>query len=343
MLLSDMGAEVLRIDRPDAAATSPSDITSRGRSSLVLDLKSKAAIVQCLDLSESADVLIEGFRPGVMERLGLGPQQVLERNPRLIYARMTGWGQEGPLAQAAGHEINYIAITGALAALGPSDRPPPPPLNLIGDFGGGSLYLVMGVLAALLERAKSGQGQVVDAAIVDGTLSLMSMAFSFRHQGWGERGHCVLDGSAHFYRCYECADGRHLAVGALEPRFYRQLLQRIGATSEAIAAQSASHWATAGEHLAQLFKTRTRDEWMVLLEGTDACVAPVLSLEEAASHPHIIARSALIEHDAVTQPAPAPRFSRTPAAIQSGPPRIGEGGAQMAQRWASTRNTESVP
>jgi alpha-methylacyl-CoA racemase len=335
MLLSDMGAEVLRIDRKGTPGARPREVPSRGRASLALNLKQPEAIETCLDLIASADVVIEGFRPQVMERLGLGPEEALRRNPKLVYGRMTGWGQTGPLAKVAAHDLNYIAITGALAAIGPADRPPTPPLNLVGDFGGGSLYLAMGILAALFWAQKSGQGQVVDAAIVDGAASLMAMECWTRAEGFSRgRGANMLDGSAHFYRCYECADGRFISIGAIEPHFYRELSDRMAAEGVTIpAAQDGSTWQANGRQLADIFRTRTRDAWCAFLEGTDACVAAVMDLEEAPSHPHMAARGAFVESFGVMQPAPAPRFSETPGAIQGPPPSAGEGGLERAGSW----------
>ncbi|MEA2664618.1 MAG: alpha-methylacyl-CoA racemase [Candidatus Eremiobacteraeota bacterium] len=341
MLLSDLGADVVRIERADAPL--PSDpVTSRGRSALALDLKSPAGIVLALAALERADVLVEGFRPGVMERLGLGPEVALERNPRLIYGRMTGWGQSGPLAHAAGHDIAYIALTGALAAIGPAHGPPVPPLNLVGDFGGGALYLALGIAAALYERERSGRGQVIDAAIVDGVASLMAMFGGLRAQGRVslDRERNFLSGAAPNYRCYACADGRYVAVGPLEPKFFALLLQRLGVElphgsgdgtpgHENITAQ----WAAQADALAAVFATKPRDEWAALLEGTDACVAPVLALDEAPAHPHLRAREVYVERDGIVQPAPAPRFSRTPGALQGPAPRPGEGGRDALRRW----------
>lgn len=334
MLLSDLGAEVLRIDRPGTKPPGATDVIARGRRSLVMNLKSPTAVQACLSLMEQAHVVIEGFRPGVMERLGLGPDAAHARNEKLIYARMTGWGQEGPLAHAAGHDINYIAITGALAAMGEQGRAPRPPLNLVGDFGGGSLYLVVGILAALLEAQRSGKGQVVDAAIVDGTVSLMAMAYGLRAAANGPREERLLDGSAHYYRCYECADGRYVAVGPLEPHFYRLLLQKIGA-AEDLQSQEPEDWSNNAETMAALLKTKTRDEWCAQLEGTDACFAPVLEMSEAHRHPHMAARQALIKRSGVLQPAPAPRFSRTPGAIQGPPPDPDQGGMDLALHWGT--------
>ena len=335
MLLSDMGADVVRIDRagfevPDV------DLPSRGRRSLVLDLKAPADLVTAWALIEKADVLVEGFRPGVMERLGLGPDEALRRNPRLVYGRMTGWGQAGPLARAAGHDINYIALTGALAAIGPGAGPPIPPLNLVGDFGGGSLYLALGILAALLERGVSGRGQVVDAAIVDGAASLMTHYFGLAaSRGFvGERGKFLLDGSAPHYRCYACADGKFVALGAVEPHFYAQFVKLAGVDWGEVREQAEPNdWRRQAVTLEALFKLRTRDDWCALLEGTDACFAPVLDIHEAPRHPHNVARGTFTEVAGQMQPAPAPRFSRTPGAIQGPPPTPGEGGAQALRDW----------
>ena len=318
MLLSDMGADVVRIDRPGATRRA-NDIPGRGRRSVALDLKQPADVTQALALLRQADVLIEGFRPGVMERLGLGPDVVQAANPRLVYGRMTGWGQTGPLAQAAGHDINYIAITGALHAIGTPDTPVPP-LNLVGDYGGGSLYLIVGILAALLEARSSGQGQGVDCAISDNVVNLMATFYGISAGGgWQDRRAAnMLDGGAHFYRTYRCADGKHLSVGAIEPQFYA-LLRKIAGMADAAfdALRDQAAWPDLQDKAAAIFATKTRDEWTRLLEGTDACVAPVLSLAEAPEHPHLRARGSFVEVDGVRQPAPAPRFSRTPSAIQA--------------------------
>jgi alpha-methylacyl-CoA racemase len=317
MMLADMGAEVVTLDRVGVKKDLKS-AAGRGRRIVELDLKNKAAIAQVLDLLEHADALIEGFRPGVMERLGLGPEMVRARNPRLVYGRMTGWGQEGPLAQAAGHDINYISVTGALAAIGPAEKPVPP-LNLVGDFGGGALYLVVGVLAALLEAKTSGRGQVVDAAMCDGAASLMSFFFDMTAIGrWTEgRENNFLDGGAHFYGVYECACGRFISIGAIEPQFYTLLRQLAGLSDEGFDAQmDRTAWPTLKQKLADVFRTRTRDEWRNIMEGTDVCFAPVLTMAEAPSHPHMAARKIFVNRDGVTQPAPAPRFSRTPSAIR---------------------------
>lgn len=315
MLLADMGAHVVTIQRANARLADATQFIGRGRTVLQADLKSLADRDRVLRLLDGADVLVEGFRPGVMERLGLGPELVAERNPRLVYARMTGWGQTGPLAHAAGHDINYIALAGALHAIGPHERPVPP-LNLVGDYGGGSLYLLVGILAALHEARTSGQGQVVDAAITDGTLSLMSLFASMALRGGfvEERERNLLDGGAPFYAVYETADGGHMSVGALEPQFFAELCERIGVPEHLRDAQDdRARWPELRAGLAAIFRSRSRQEWTDLLEGTDACCAPVLSLSEAARHPQHAARQALVSVDGVAQPAPAPRFSRTPS------------------------------
>lgn len=318
MLLADLGAEVVRIDRPGAMSLNP--VVERARHRVTVDLKSEEGQAFCRGAASKADVLIEGLRPGVMERLGLGPDELLETNPRLVYARMTGWGQDGPLAHAAGHDINYIAITGALDAIGNRGELPVPPQNLVGDFGGGSIYCAFGIMAALYERERSGKGQVVDAAIVDGVTSLMSFFFG---QAKGairttERGTGLLGGAAHFYRCYECADGKAIALGAIEPQFYAELLVKAGAPAELAQGQlDPGNWEAYAEELAALFKTKTQAEWNALLEGSDACYGPVIPLDEAPEHPHMKARSVYVEHEGKLHPAPAPRFSRTPGAVRS--------------------------
>jgi len=317
MMLADMGAEVVTLDRVGAAKNLKS-VAGRGRKVVELDLKDKQAIAQVLDLLANADALIEGFRPGVMERLGLGPDVVLACNPKLVYGRMTGWGQEGPLAQAAGHDINYISLTGALAAIGTAEKPVPP-LNLVGDFGGGALYLVVGVLAALLEAAKSGKGQVVDAAMCDGAASLMSMFFDMTAIGrWVEgRDRNFLDGGAHFYGVYECACGNFISIGSIEPQFYALLRRHAGLSDPAFDAQmDRNAWPALKDKLTQVFKSKTREEWCRIMEGTDVCFAPILTMAEAPRHPHMAARNIFVERHGVTQPAPAPRFSRTPSAIR---------------------------
>ncbi|WP_022720292.1 CaiB/BaiF CoA-transferase family protein [Rhodopseudomonas sp. B29] len=315
MLLADMGAEVITLVR---AGQTPTGASARGRTLVTVDLKNKDSLAGVLALLDKADALIEGYRPGVMERLGLGPDNVMVRNPKLVYARMTGWGQSGPLAQAAGHDINYISITGALAAIGPKDRPVPP-LNLVGDFGGGSLYLVTGLLAALLEAGRSGKGQVVDAAMCDGAASLITMFFDMAGaRRWTEqRESNMLDGGAHFYGVYECADGQFVSIGSIEPQFYALLRQIAGLDDTAFDAQwDAKQWPALKQKLTALFKTKTRDEWCQLMEGTDICFAPVLTMSEATKHPHMVAREVFIQHEGKTQPAPAPRFSRTPSAAR---------------------------
>lgn len=324
MLLADMGAEVVRVDRAVAGQPSgdiPADIMNRGKSSIALNLKDERATEIVLKLIDGADALIEGFRPGVMEKLGLGPEVCLERNPQLVYGRMTGWGQSGPLASAAGHDLNYIAITGALASIGKRERPVPP-LNLLGDFGGGSMFLVMGILAALLETKASGKGQVIDAAICDGAISLMSCIHGLQAMGMWDPGReqNLLDGAAHFYDVFECADGEFISLAPIEPQFYAEMCQRIGLdTAELRDANQfdKSLWPTLKSRIAKQIKTRSRADWCAELEGTDVCFAPVLGMDEAAQHPHNKARQNFSNVDDVVQAAPAPRFSRTPGAIQS--------------------------
>jgi alpha-methylacyl-CoA racemase len=314
MLLADMGADVVRIEREGGNGW-PNPIVDRGRASLVVDIRSKDGQDLALKAADKADVLIEGFRPGVMERLGLGPDLLLARNARLIYGRVTGWGQSGPLAQAAGHDINYIALTGALAAIGKPGEPAIPPLNLVGDFGGGSMFLAFGIMAALWERGRSGKGQVVDAAIIDGVNSLMTMfagLVATDHVSV-DRARNILGGAAPFYRCYICADGKEISIGALEPKFYAELLERIDALVSMQSGQyDQNNWLERSEILAALFRSKSSNEWVNLLQGTDACFAPVLDLTEAPSHPHLIARQSFMEHNGLLQVSPAPRFSRTP-------------------------------
>jgi alpha-methylacyl-CoA racemase len=319
MLLADMGATVLRIERPgpsDLGIERPRryDLLLRGRRSIVIDLKSPVGKALAQRLVERADALIEGFRPGVTERLGLGPDDCLARNPRLVYGRVTGWGQEGPLAQAAGHDINYIALAGALHAFGRRGQPPTQPLNLIADYAGGALYLAFGLVCGILEARKSGRGQVVDTAMVDGTASLMTAFHGAVAAGLAthERGTNHLDGGAHFYNAYECADGGWISVAPIEGKFYAELLRRLDIDPASMPPQmDRDGWPAAQARLAALFKTRTRDEWCRLFEGTDACFAPVLTTDEAPRHPHNMARGAYVEIDGIVQPAPAPRFSRT--------------------------------
>ena len=336
MLLADMGADVLRIDRPDAPPAKPHQVTQRGRRSLALDLKNPAAVALCLALLERADIMFEGYRPGVMERLGLGPDIALGRNPKLIYGRMTGWGQTGPLAHAAGHDIDYIAISGALHAIGTNARPVVP-LNLIGDYGGGALYLAMGLLAALVHARSTGQGQVVDAAMCDGAASLMSFFYGLRAAGSHrpERAANMLDGGAPFYDVYRCSDGEWIALGAIEPQFYANLLKALGLEEdEAVASQmERDFWPSQSDRLAAVIATKTRAEWCALLEGSDACFAPVLEMDEAPAHRHNRARQTFVELAGVVQPAPAPRFSSTPGAIQGPPPGIGEHNISALRDW----------
>ena len=331
MLLADLGADVLRVDRTEASGLGVPlpprfDVNARSRRSVALDLKAAAGRDAVLRLVDRADLLIEGFRPGVAERLGLGPDDCLARNPALVYGRMTGYGQAGPLASAAGHDINYIALTGALDAIGPAGGKPVPPLNLVGDYGGGALYLAFGLLAALYERQRSGRGQVVDAAMVDGAASLTSIFHGLHAAGqWaGGRGGNLLDGGAPFYDTYECADGRCVAVGALEPKFFAELLARLGLDAGWRARQyDRRAWPELRAALAAVWRTRTRDAWAAHFEGSDACVAPVLALDEAPRHPHAQARAAYVAVEGVVQPAPAPRFSRTPAADPRPAPALG--------------------
>lgn len=327
MLLADLGADVIRVDRPGPAPLPvpmppEADLLRRGRPSVALDLKHPDALAAALELVARADVLIEGYRPGVAERLGIGPDACHERNPALVYGRMTGWGQTGPLAHSAGHDIDYVAITGALGAIGRAGGPPQVPANLVGDFGGGALYLVVGVLAALLEARTSGRGQVVDAAIVDGTAHVSALLVGLVSAGqWSDRrGTNLLDTGAPFYDVYETSDGGWVAVGPLEPAFYVELLDRLGLTDTAPDRLDEARWPELRALLAEAFATRTRDEWTALFEGTDACVAPVLSYAEAPQHPHLAARGTYVEHHGVVQPAPAPRFSRTPGALSTPPP-----------------------
>ena len=319
MLLADLGADVIRIDRLEPSGlgvpmNARFDVNARSRRSAALDLKSPAGRDAVLRIVEHADVLIEGFRPGVAERLGLGPADCQARNQRLVYGRMTGFGQTGPLAQAAGHDLNYIALTGALDAIGPAGGAPVPPLNLVGDYGGGALYLAFGLMAALFERQSSGRGQVVDAAMVDGAASLMSMFHGMLAAGgWpGRRGENLLDGGAPFYGVYETADGKHVSIGSLEPKFYAEMVKRLGLDERFLRLQGdASQWPALREAIAAAVRTRTRDEWSALLEGTDVCFAPVLALGEVHKHPHALARGTYVEVAGVVQPAPAPRFDRS--------------------------------
>ena len=322
MMLSDMGAEVIRVDRYTENPQPSKDVLARNRRSIAVDLKQPEGVETVLKLVETADALFEGFRPGVTERLGLGPDDCLARNPKLVYGRMTGWGQEGPMAQAAGHDINYIALCGALYSIGRAGERPVPPLNLVGDFGGGGMLLAYGIVCALLEAQKSGQGQVVDAAMIDGAASLMSMFFTMSASGafTDQRGSNLLDGGAHFYDTYETSDGQYVSLGSIEPQFYALLVEKAGLDPERFKPQmDQSQWPALKAELARVFKTKTRDEWCAIMEGTDVCFAPVLSLLEAPAHPHNVARNGFLTVDGVVQPAPAPRFSRTAPEVKHGP------------------------
>lgn len=337
MLLSDMGADVVSIARPGQGKRDVRDFVNRGRRVIELDLKNPADIAKALDLIGAADVLIEGFRPQVMERLGLGPDAVLKRNPKLVYGRMTGWGQEGPLAQAAGHDINYIAITGALDSFRAANGETVSPLNLVGDYGGGALYLVVGVLAAVIEARASGKGQVVDAAMCDGVSSMLTMFHSMKAVGrWTDQPRTnLLDGGAPFYRTYECKDGGHMAIGALEPQFYAELRQLAGLSEDCYDRQmDKAGWPNLHEKMTALFKTKTRDEWAAILEGSDACAAAVRGLFDAPSHPHLAARKTFLNVDGHVQPAPAPRFSRTPSNIQGSPAVPPVDAADILSQWS---------
>ncbi len=320
MVLADLGARVLRVDRPGAVPAAPPGPVDRGRTDVVLDLARPEGVAAALRLTEAVDVLVEGFRPGVMERLGLGPDACLARNPRLVYGRMTGWGQDGPLALRAGHDINYLGLTGALAAIGAPDRDPLPPLNLVGDYGGGSMLLLVGVLAALVERSASGEGQVVDAAMVDGVTSLLALTYGLLGAGlWQlERGVNLLDGGAPFYTTYACAGGGHVAVGALEPRFWEELLRVLGLDPEQLPPRhDETRWPELRARLAGVFATRSRDEWAELFAGVDACVTPVLTLAETAAHPQLGGRGTVTTLSGAPAPGVAPRFSRTPGAVRA--------------------------
>lgn len=334
MMLADLGAEVVRIDRPGSDGLRLVAL-ERGRRSVVLDLRRPEGVAAALDLAARADVLIEGFRPGVTERLGLGPQDCWQRNAALVYGRMTGWGQDGPWAQTAGHDIGYIAVTGALHAIGRAGGPPQVPLNVVGDFGGGAMHLVTGVLAALLEARGSGRGQVVDAAIVDGVASLMTAMYGMLGAGaWrDERGVNLLDTGAPFYDVYETADGGHMAVGALEPKFYAEFVALLGLRPEDADRDDQAGWPVLRERIASAFKGRTRDEWAAIFDGSDACVAPVLSMTEAPSQPQVAARGTFVDVDGMVVPAPAPRFSRTPGAVQGPPAQPGEHTRATLTEW----------
>jgi alpha-methylacyl-CoA racemase len=342
MMLADMGADVIRVDRAGAVyggdpATPPKDVMNRGRRSIAVDLKNPEGVETVLKLVENADALIEGFRPGVTERLGIGPDDCLARNPKLVYGRMTGWGQDGPMAQMAGHDMNYIAIAGALGAIGRPDERPQPPLNLVGDFGGGGMLLAFGIACGIIEARMSGNGQVVDAAMVDGTAILTTFMHGFMAMGlWtDERGVNMLDTGAHYYEVYECSDGKFLSVGAIEPQFYAELLEKTGLAGDPDFAKQndRSMWPVLKERLAAVIIAKTRDEWAEIFEGSDACVAPILSLGEATTNAHMVQRKAFVENAGVVQPAPAPRFSRTSAEIQRPPAHPGQHTDEVLAEW----------
>jgi alpha-methylacyl-CoA racemase len=344
MMLADAGADIIRIDRSDRATYPPKDgphvdLMNRGRRSVAVDLKHPDGVALVLDLVAGADGLMEGFRPGVAERLGLGPDVCLVRNPKLAYGRMTGWGQDGPMAQAAGHDIDYIALSGALGAIGRQGERPVPPLNLVGDFGGGGMLLAFGMVAAILGARATGTGQVVDAAMVDGAASLMTMTYTLRAAGiWqDERGTNLLDTGAHFYEVYECADGGYFGVGAIEPQFYAELMRLLGLGEEDLSTQmDRTTWPAMKQRFAAIFATRTREEWESVFAGTDACAAPVLSPAEAPDHPHNKVRGTFTEVAGVVQPAPAPRFLATPGEIRRPPPHPGQHGDEALADWGLT-------
>ena len=328
MVLADLGAEIIRVDRASAIGTgSKQEPSNRGKKSIAVDLKAKEGVEVVLKLVEMADAIFEGFRPGVMERLGIGPEVCLARNDRIVFGRMTGWGQEGPLANAAGHDINYISLSGALAAIGRPGSPPVPPLNLIGDFGGGGMLLALGLVAALLESKESKKGQVVDAAMTDGSALLMTMIYSMQSSGMWKTtmGSNLLDGGSHFYDTYECKDGKFISIGSIEPQFYALLCQ-IAELDEKVFSKQMSRdlWPEQKEEIKKIFLNKTRDEWCELMEGTDVCFAPVLDMSEAPHHPHNKERKTFIDLEGVTQPAPAPRFSRTEPEVVSSPSIVGE-------------------
>jgi alpha-methylacyl-CoA racemase len=341
MMLADAGADIIRLDRRDRATYPPddepdSDLLNRGRRSVAVDLKHPGGAELVLRLAGQADGLMEGFRPGVAERLGIGPDVCRSRNPALVYGRMTGWGQSGPMAQRAGHDIDYIALAGVLEHIGRAGEPPVPPLNLVGDFGGGGMLLAFGMVSAILSARQTGEGQTIDAAMVDGAAALMTMTHTFRSTGsWqAERGTNMLDTGAHFYEVYQTADGGFVAVGAIEPQFYAELLRVLGLDPSALPAQlDRAAWPEMKKLFAEIFATKTRDEWAATFAGTDACVAPVLSMEEARSHPHNAHRQTFVEVAGVVQPAPAPRFSRTPGTIRRPPPRPGQGSDDALADW----------
>lgn len=344
MMLADAGADIIRIDRINRAVYPPNqeahvDLMNRGRRSVAVDLKNPEGVELVLRLVEHADGLMEGFRPGVAERIGLGPDACLARNPTLVYGRMTGWGQEGPMAQAAGHDIDYIALAGALEPIGRAGERPLPPLNLVGDFGGGGMLLAFGMLAAVISAQRTGSGQVVDAAMVDGAASLMTMTYTLRAAGmWpGPRGTNLLDTGAHFYEVYKTADGGYMAVGAIESQFYAELIRLLGLEGEELPAQmDRDAWPGMKERFARLFASKTRAEWEAVFDGTDACVAPVLSMSEAPEHPHNRFRETFTEVAGVVQPSPSPRFTRTPGSIRTPPPQPGQYGDEALAEWGLT-------
>jgi len=348
MMLADMGAKVIRVDRVPAASSGELDalmrndgVVDRGRESIAVNMKDPRGIEIILRLVHRADALVEGFRPGVMEKLGLGPDACRAHNPRLVYGRMTGWGQTGPLAHSAGHDLNYIALSGALHAIGPADGPPLPPLNLVGDYGGGGMSMALGIVAALFEASRSGLGQVVDAAMVDGVATLMAPIYGMRAKGhWrDDRGSNFLDGAAHFYGTYECADGKYVSIGAIEPQFYRMLLDKCGIADPDFERQwDAAQWPALRRKLQAIIRTRSRTEWCELLEGSDACFAPVLDMAEAPLHPHNAARKTFVESGGIVQPAPAPRFERTPGELPPPAPTIGRDTSRLLASLGVTQD-----
>lgn len=342
MMLADMGAEVIRVERAGAPmAGNPKDFLNRGRQSIAINLKTPEGVETVLRFCESADAVIEGFRPGVMERLGLGPDDVLSRNPKIIYGRMTGWGQDGPLAGAAGHDMNYISINGVLHSFGRAGGPPQPPCNAVGDFGGGGMLLAFGVVCGIFEAQRSGQGQVIDAAMVDGSALLMTMIYAMRSMGlWlDERGTNLLDTGAYFYDVYETKDGKYVSVGPIEPQFHTEMLKKLGIDPAEMPPQmSREHWHEAREQVATAIRQKTRDEWAALCEGSDACIAPILTIPEAFEHPHIRARGTFVELSGQRQPAPAPRFSRTKPEIRRAAPSLGEHTDEVLSQWGFDAN-----
>lgn len=346
MVLADLGAEVIRVERAQAVRgpapdTPHADVLNRGRRNLAVDLKHPDGVATLLRLVDNADALIEGFRPGVMERLGVGPDVCLARNPKLVFGRMTGWGQEGPYAMASGHDINYIALAGALAHFGRAGEPPTPPLNMVGDFGGGGMLLALGVVCGLLEAVKSGQGQVVDAAMVDGAALMMTMFWAFKAMGAFDenaRGTNLLDTGAHFYDVFRCADDQYVSIGSIEPQFYAELLRLTGLSDdpELLQQMNKAQWPHLKTRLAEVLATKTRAQWCELMEGTDVCFAPVLTMSEAAQHPHNITRSTFVEIAGITQPAPAPRFSRTVADVPAPPAHPGQHTREVLGDWGFT-------